>query len=75
MNPRGAAVVRGGWVNVGGHAGNNPALAEKAAVTSACERFIAVVFKPRFLPEIRPAEFEASEPLAPQAAVSQPATV
>jgi hypothetical protein len=50
-------------------------MAERAAVTSACERFIAVVLKPRFLSEIRPTEFEGSEPLAPQVAASQPATV
>jgi hypothetical protein len=75
MNPRGAAVTRGGWVYIGGHAGNKPVMAERAAVTSACERFIAVVLKPRFLSEIRPTEFEGSEPLAPQVAASQPATV
>jgi hypothetical protein len=68
-------VARGGWVNVGGHAGNEPALAEKAAVTLACGRFIAVVLKPRLVPKIRPTESNASEPLVPQAAVSQPATV
>jgi hypothetical protein len=48
---------RGGWVYVGGRAGNNPASAEKAAVTSACERFIVEVLKPRFLAEIRPTKF------------------
>ena len=31
--------------------------AEKAAVTAACERFIDAVLKPRFLPAIRPTEF------------------
>ena len=68
-------MARGGWVYVGGHAGNKPALAEKAAVTSACEKFIAVVLKPRFVPEIRATEFNDSEPLALQAATSRPATV
>ena len=68
-------MARGGWVYVGGHAGNKPALAEKAAVASACEKFIAVVLKPRFVPEIRPTEFNDSEPLALQAAASRPATV
>jgi hypothetical protein len=68
-------VARGGSVYVGGHAGNKPAQAEKAAVTSAWEGFIAVVLKPRFVPEIRPTEFNVSEPLAPQAAASQQATV
>ena len=68
-------MARGGWVYVGGHAGNKPALAEKAAVASACEKFIAVVLKPRFVPEIRATEFNDSEPLALQAATSRPATV
>ena len=30
---------------------------EKASITMACERFIAEVLKPRFLPEIRATEF------------------
>lgn len=30
---------------------------EKAAIAAACERFIAEALKPRFLPEIRPSEF------------------
>jgi hypothetical protein len=30
---------------------------EKAAVASACERFIELTLKPRFLPEIRPTAF------------------
>jgi hypothetical protein len=30
---------------------------EKAAVSAACDRFIAEVLKPRFLPEIRPTPF------------------
>mgnify|MGYP001809939229 CR=1 FL=1 len=30
---------------------------DKAAVAATCERFIAEVLKPRFLPEIRPTEF------------------
>lgn len=30
---------------------------EKAAIATACERFIAEWLKPRFLPEIRPSEF------------------
>ncbi len=30
---------------------------EKAAIAAACERFIAEWLRPRFLPEIRPAEF------------------
>jgi len=57
MSLRRAAVSRGGWVYVGGRAGNKPPLAEKAAVTTACEKFIAGVLRPRFLPEIRATEF------------------
>ena len=30
---------------------------DKVAVAAACERFIADVLKPRFLPEVRPTEF------------------
>nr|WP_306267223.1 hypothetical protein [Pararhizobium sp. IMCC3301] len=30
---------------------------DKAAVTATCERFIAETLKPRFLPEIRPTQF------------------
>jgi hypothetical protein len=30
---------------------------DKAAVGARCERFIAEVLKPRFLPEVRPAQF------------------
>ena len=30
---------------------------EKAAVAAACDRFIAEILKPRFLPEIRPTAF------------------
>jgi hypothetical protein len=50
-------VARGGWVYVGGRAGNKPSLAEKAAITATCGTFIADVLKPRFLPSIRPREF------------------
>lgn len=45
------------WVYVGGRAGNKPSDADKRAITATCERFIADVLKPRFLPEIRPTEF------------------
>ena len=30
---------------------------EKAAIAARCERFIADVLKPRFLPEVRPSQF------------------
>ena len=68
-------MTRGGWVYIGGHAGNKSALAETAAITSACERFIAVVPEPRLVTQMRATGFNNSEPLAPQAAVSQPAAV
>lgn len=48
---------RGQWVYVGGRAGNKPSEAEKREITAACERLIEDVLKPRFLPEIRPTEF------------------
>ena len=50
----GAKVARGGWVYAGGRAGNKPPPAEKAAITAACDRFIADVLIPRFLPQVRP---------------------
>jgi hypothetical protein len=50
-------LARGGWVYVGGRAGNKPAQAEKTAITAACDKFIAEVLKPRFLPEIHPTAF------------------
>lgn len=34
-----------------------PADSEKQAIISACGKFIAAVLKPRFLPQIRPTEF------------------
>jgi hypothetical protein len=30
---------------------------DKAAIAARCERFIAEILKPRFLPEVRPTEF------------------
>ena len=42
---------------VGGRAGNKPPTSEKMGIGVACERFIAEVLTPRFLPEIRPTEF------------------
>jgi len=50
-------LARGRWVYVGGRAGNKPPPAEKVAITAACEKFITEVLRPRFLPEIRPTEF------------------
>lgn len=34
-----------------------PPESEKAAIIAACDRFVAEVLKPRFLPQIRPTEF------------------
>ena len=50
-------MARGQWVYAGGRAGNKPSEAEKRAITAACEGFIVDVLKPRFLPEVRPSEF------------------
>ncbi|HVC59145.1 MAG TPA: hypothetical protein VND19_02130 [Acetobacteraceae bacterium] len=47
-------MARGGWVYVGGRAGNKPSPGEKSVITTACETFIADVLTPRFLPEICP---------------------
>ena len=45
------------WGYVGSRTGKGPSVVEKAAIAAACERFIANVLKPRFLPEIRVTEF------------------
>src|SRR5476649_2742359 len=50
-------MARGGWVYIGGRAGNKPSVGEKLVITAACEKFVAEVLKPHFLPEIRPTEF------------------
>jgi len=50
-------LARGRWVYVGGRGGNKPPPTEKVAITAACEKFIAGVLRPRFLPEIRPTAF------------------
>ena len=41
------------WVYVGSRAGNGPSAVEMSAIAAACERVIADVLKPRFLPKIR----------------------
>ena len=48
---------RGYWVYVGGRAGNKPPAGEKLAITSACERFIKEVLKPRFIKKTRRSKF------------------
>jgi hypothetical protein len=50
-------MARGGWVYIGGRAGNKPPAGEKSVITAACEKFIAEVLMPRFLPRIRPTKF------------------
>jgi hypothetical protein len=46
-----------GWIYVRERAGRKPPPAERIAIAAACDRFIAEVLKPRFLPEIRPNDF------------------
>jgi hypothetical protein len=44
----------GGWVYVGGRAGNKPSSSQKTIITAACEAFITSMLMPRFLPTIQP---------------------
>jgi hypothetical protein len=53
----GAVVSRKQWVRVRAQAGQKPPTLEKEAITAACERFMAEVLRPRFLPEIQPTSF------------------
>ena len=50
-------MARGQWVYTGVRAGNKPRPQHKAAITNACERLIADVLLPRYLPKITPTEF------------------
>jgi hypothetical protein len=50
-------MVKGSWVYVGGRAGAKVPAVEKAIITAACEKLIAEVLTPRFLPTVRPTEF------------------
>ena len=50
-------MARGGWVYVGGRAGNKPSTAEKVGIMAACEKFITETLIPRFLPEVVATEF------------------
>ncbi len=45
------------WVRVRSKVGQKLSEPEKAAITAACERFLAEVLRPRFLLEIRPTSF------------------
>lgn len=47
-------VSRKQWVWVRVPTASTPSAQKKAAITAACERFMAEVLRPRFLPEIRP---------------------
>jgi hypothetical protein len=47
-------VAGGSWSYVRERAGRKPSPAERVAIAAACNRFIAEVLKPRFLPEIHP---------------------
>ena len=49
-------MARGSWVR-GPAKPQKPDEAEKKAIIAACEALITDVLKPRFLPEIRPTEF------------------
>jgi hypothetical protein len=49
-----STMVRGRWGHGGGgRSGNKPSEAEKLVITSACEKFVDEVLRPRFLPKIR----------------------
>ena len=50
-------MVRGRWVYVRGRLGNKPRPREKMAITAACQRLIAAVLLPKYLPQITPTEF------------------
>lgn len=50
-------MARRQWVYVGAGKSNAPSQQEKQVIGRACEAFIDDVLKPRFLPEIRPTQF------------------
>ena len=51
-------MTRGQWVYVGARGdGGKLSVAEKRVITTECEKLIAAVLMPRFLPEIPPTEF------------------
>jgi hypothetical protein len=53
----GAIMGRGQWVYVRQRGQPKLPEGEKAAITAACEKFIAELLKPRFLPRIEPTSF------------------
>ncbi len=50
-------MARGGRVRAGGGGGTRPSPGERTAIAAACAAFIADVLKRRFLPAVRPTEF------------------
>jgi hypothetical protein len=50
-------VNRGVWTNVASRAGSKPSVGEKLQIIAACDKLIADVLRPRYLPEIRPSQF------------------
>jgi hypothetical protein len=50
-------MTRGRGTYRGGRAGRTPPESEKRTISESCQAFIEQVLKPRFLPEIRPTEF------------------
>jgi hypothetical protein len=48
---------KGQWVRVPQRVRGLPTAGEKAHIIAACDKFAAEVLKPRFLPQIRPTEF------------------
>jgi hypothetical protein len=55
--PEGIAVRRGRWVWAPKRDRVPPPEDEKATIIAACDKFVAEVLKPRFLPSILPTEF------------------
>jgi hypothetical protein len=55
--PEGTAVRRGQWVWVPKRDRVPPPEGERATIIAACDKFVAEVLKPRFLPSILPTEF------------------
>ena len=45
------------WVRARSQVGQMPPEPEKVAITVACERFLAEVLRPQFLPKVRPTSF------------------
>ncbi len=50
-------MTRGRWTYSGGRAGHKPPESEKHTISESCQAFIEQVLKPRFLPEIRPTQY------------------